>query len=72
MCHARPVEPLIIVVLVILLAVAVWIAVSRGRDLEEIRGLTKSRAATEDPARQVRRLMTEADAAARELDHARS
>ncbi len=65
-------EPLVVLVLLVLLAVAVWTAVKRGRDLEEIRGLTKGRAASADPPGQVRRLMAEADEAARELDDARS
>ncbi len=59
------------VAMAILLAVAIAIATSRGRTLEEIRGLTEGRFPGDEPAARVRRLLAESDAATLELDHAR-
>ena len=73
-CHARAVDGAVIVFIIamaILLAIAIAIATSRGRTLEEIRGLTEERFPGEEPAGRVRRLLAEADAATLELDRAR-
>ena len=59
------------VVMAILLAVAIAIATSRGRTLEEIRGLTEERFPGDEPAARVRRLLAESDDATLELDRAR-
>jgi two-component system phosphate regulon sensor histidine kinase PhoR len=59
------------VAMAILLAIAIAVATSRGRTLEEIRGLTEARFAGDEPASRVRRLLAEADAATLELDRAR-
>ena len=60
-----------IIAMAILLAIVIAIATSRGRTLEEIRGLTEERFPGEEPAGRVRRLLAEADAATLELDRAR-
>ena len=60
-----------IIAMAILLAVAIAIAISRGRTIEEVRGLTEGRAPDTDPAAAIRRLLAETDAATLELDRAR-
>src|SRR6478609_4064676 len=73
-CHARTVDGAVIVFFVamaILLAVAIAIATSRGRTLDEIRGLTEERFPGDEPAARVRRLLAESAAAELELDRAR-
>jgi two-component system phosphate regulon sensor histidine kinase PhoR len=60
-----------IIAMAILLAVAIALAISRGRTIEEVRGLTEGRAPDTDPAAAIRRLLAETDAATLELDRAR-
>jgi two-component system, OmpR family, phosphate regulon sensor histidine kinase PhoR len=59
------------IAMAILLAVAIAIAISRGRTIDEIRGLTEERAPGDEPVGQVRRILAEADAASLELERAR-
>ncbi len=49
------------VAMAILLSIAISIAISRGRTLDEIRGLTEARSPGLDPAGSVRRLLAEVD-----------
>ncbi len=62
---------LFIVLQAVLLAIAVGIAISRGRALDDIREGTEGRAIGDDLGGRVRKLIEEADAAAFELDGAR-
>jgi two-component system phosphate regulon sensor histidine kinase PhoR len=68
------VDPAVIAFILIeavLLAIAVAVAMSRGRQLDDIREQTAARAAGDDLAGRVRRLIEEIDAAAYQLDGAR-
>jgi two-component system, OmpR family, phosphate regulon sensor histidine kinase PhoR len=60
-----------IIAMAVLLAIAIAIAISRGRTIEEVRGLTEGRTPDTDPAAAIRRLLAETDAATLELDRAR-
>lgn len=62
---------LFIVLQAVLLAIAVGIAISRGRALDDIRDGTEGRAIGDDLGGRVRKLIEEADAAAFELDGTR-
>ena len=73
-CDARVVDPAVIAFILleaVLLAIAVAAAMSRGRQLADIREQTEGRIAGDDLAGRVRRLLEETDAAAYQLDGAR-
>ncbi len=66
-----PAVILFILVLASLLALAIAVAIQRGRELEEIRDQTADRAAGDDLPGRVRRLIEDADTARFQLDGAR-